>query len=104
MSDEIKVNHQQLLNICKALEEVCVPLEGASKTVEEAEPSVFNWGLCFNAMFGAHAEAKAVFAQNIESWAEKSVREDFGERLGITAQVWKEAEEASKPESKKTEA
>ncbi len=100
MSDEIKVNHEQLLKIVESLEGVIEPLDKAGETVEEAEPTVFNWGLCFNSMFAAHAETKAVFMQNIHSWAEKTVREDFGERLGITAAVWKEAEEKSKPETK----
>jgi len=97
LSDEIKVNHKKLLDITKSLEEVYEPIFSASEVVEEAEPNVFNWGLQFNAMFAAHAETKAVFAQNLKSWADKTIKEDFGERLGITAAIWKEAEESSKP-------
>jgi hypothetical protein len=98
VGDGIKVNHQQILKLADILqEEVCGPLEEAAKTAEEAEPNAFNWGAAFNAMFGAHAEVKDVVIQNIKSWSEKTAKEEFGEKLGITAAIWKEAEEKSTP-------
>lgn len=97
MGDGIKVNHQQILKLATILEqEVCEPLDAAAETAEEAEPNAFNWGAAFNAMFGAHAEVKHVVIQNIKSWSEKTAKEEFGEKLGITAAIWKEAEEKSK--------
>lgn len=98
MGDGIKVNHQQILKLATLLdEEVCGPLDEAEKSADEAEPNAFNWGGSFNAMFAAHAEIKDVVMQNIKSWSEKTAKEEFGEKLGITAAIWKEAEEKSKP-------
>jgi len=96
VGDGIKVNHKQILRLRDILkDEICEPLDAAAKVAEEAEPNAFNWGAAFNAMFGAHAEVKDVVIQNIKSWSEKTVKEEFGEKLGITAAIWKEAEDKS---------
>lgn len=101
MGDGIKVNHEQILRLRDILkDEICEPLDKAAESVEEASPSAFNWGAAFNATFGAHSEARDVVHQNIKSWSDRSVKEQLAEKLGITAQIWKEAEDKSTPQKK----
>ena len=100
MSAEINVKPDVILKLRDILKnEICEPLNQGAESVLAAEPDAFAWGGSFNAMFGAHAELREVFAQNIKSWSDKTIGEDFRDRLGITAKVWNEAEAKSTPKT-----
>jgi hypothetical protein len=97
LSSEIKLEPETIQKLADILtEEVCAPLEEAAHTVEEASTEFWNWGNCFSWTDYAHTECKQVTKQNIESFANKAVKEEIGEKLRITANNWKEAEEKSK--------
>lgn len=96
VGDEIKIEPETIQKLADILsEEVCGPLDEAAEAVEGASTEFWNWGNCFTAMDYAHVEVKQVTKQNIHSFAEKTVKEEIGEKLHITGKNWKEAEEKS---------
>jgi Cys-tRNA synthase (O-phospho-L-seryl-tRNA:Cys-tRNA synthase) len=94
---EIKIEPETIQKLAEILaEEVCEPLDRAGEMIEGASTEFYNWGAQFTAMDYTHAEIKQITKQTIKSFAEKSIKEDIGEKLHITGKNWKEAEEKSK--------
>lgn len=96
MSDEIRLKPETIQKLADILtEEVCDPLEKAAKLVENAKTEFYNWNTNFSKADYAHTACKQVTVQNIESFSEKTIKEEIGEKLHITGKNWKEAEEKS---------
>jgi len=94
---EIKLKPDQVEKLAQIfVQKVGMPLEEAKSSVEEAEPTWYNFGLAFDATEIMHIQVKAVTEKNIDSYAKKTVEHDLAEALHITAKVWREAEEKSK--------
>jgi hypothetical protein len=101
VSGEIKLKPETIQKLADILtEEVCTPLDEAAETVEQASPQFWNWGKCFTSTDYAHTEVKQVTRQNVKSFADRTIKEDIGEKLHITAKNWKEAEDKSKVKKK----
>jgi hypothetical protein len=93
---EIKLEPETIQKLADILsEEVCAPLEEAAELCEGAQTEFWNWGNSFTYTDYAHVEARSVTVQNIKSFADKTVKEEIGEKLHITGKNWKEAEEKS---------
>jgi hypothetical protein len=93
---EIKLEPETIQKLADILsEEVCAPLEEAAELCEGAQTEFWNWGNSFTSMDYTHVEVRAVTVQNIKSFADKTVKEEIGEKLHITGKNWKEAEEKS---------
>ncbi|MGH3380365.1 MAG: hypothetical protein ACRDP6_37085 [Actinoallomurus sp.] len=96
---EIKLEPEQIKRLAEILvEKVCEPLERAAKAIEEAEEKAgfTNFGLKFGSTEIAHIICVQVSHQNVKSFSDKTVKEDIGKSLHITAQTWREAESHSK--------
>jgi hypothetical protein len=100
---EIKLEPEQIKKLAEILaEKVCEPLEHAAEAIEEAEKkaSFQNFGLKFASTEIAHIICVQISHQNVKSFSDKTVKEDIGKKLHITAQVWREAEHESETKAK----
>ncbi|MCW2947175.1 MAG: hypothetical protein JWR24_3892 [Actinoallomurus sp.] len=96
MSDEINIEPETIQKLADILtEEVCEPLKKAAELVEQAKTEFYNWGTNLSKADYAHAACKQVTIKNIDSFGDKSIKEDIGQKLHITGKNWKEAEEKS---------
>jgi hypothetical protein len=96
---EIKLEPEQIERLAEILtEKVCEPLEKAAEAIEEAESKAGfqNFGLKFATTEIAHIICVKISVENVKSFSDKTVKEDIGKSLHITAAVWREAEEKSK--------
>jgi hypothetical protein len=96
---EIKLKPEQIKKLAEILtDRVCEPLEHAAEAIEEAEGEAGfqNFGLKFASTEVAHIICVQISHQNVKSFSDKTVKEDIGEKLHITAQTWHEAEHQSK--------
>jgi hypothetical protein len=93
---EIKIEPETIQKLADIItEEVCAPLDEAAELIEGAGTELWNWGNTFTSMDYAHVEVRQVTKQNVKSFADKSIKEDLGEKLHITGKNWKESEEKS---------
>jgi hypothetical protein len=95
---EIKLKPEEIKKLAEILtDKVCEPLEKAAEAIEEAESkaSFENFGLKFASTEIAHIICVQISHQNVKSFADKTVKEDIGEKLHITAETWREAEHQS---------
>lgn len=95
---EIKLKPEQIKKLAEILtDKVCEPLTHAAHAIHEAEESAGfeNFGMKSGSTEIAHIICVQITAQNVESFSDKTVKEDIGEKLHITAQTWREAEQQS---------
>lgn len=98
-SHEIKLEPEQVKKLAEILtDRVCEPLDRAAEAIEEAEKKAGfeNFGLKFGGTEIAHIICVQISHQNVKSFSDKTVKEDIGKSLHITAEVWREAEHESK--------
>lgn len=94
---DVKLRPEQIQKLADLLEqEVCSELDAAKAAIGKSSPQFYNWGGNFAAMTAAHTEIKSVTTENITSFSDKTVKQQFGNALHITAQNWKHAEDKSK--------
>lgn len=100
---EIKLDPEQIKRLAEILtDKVCEPLEHAAEAIEEAEKKAGfeNFGLKFGSTEIAHIICVQISHQNVKSFSDKTVKEDIGKALHITAATWHEAEHESKTKAK----
>jgi hypothetical protein len=100
---EIKLEPEQIKKLAEILtDKVCAPLELAAVAIEEAEKKAGfqNFGLKFGSTEIAHIICVQISHQNVKSFSDKTVKEDIGKSLHITAATWHEAEHESETKAK----
>jgi hypothetical protein len=100
---EIKLEPEQIKKLAEILtDRVCEPLEHAAEAIEQAEQKAGfqNFGLKFAATEIAHIICVQISHQNVKSFSDKTVKEDIGKSLHITAETWREAEHESETKAK----
>lgn len=100
---EIKLEPEQIKRLAEILtDKVCEPLELAAEAIEgaEKEAGFVNFGMKFGSTEIAHIICVQISHQNVKSFSDKTVKEDIGKALHITAGVWREAEHESETKAK----
>jgi hypothetical protein len=100
---EIKIEPEQIKKLAEILvDKVCEPLTQAAEAIEAGEKKAGfeNFGLKFGSTEIAHIICVQISVQNVKSFSDKTVKEDIGKSLHITAEAWREAEHQSQTKAK----